>query len=387
MAQNATARLKADPAPTPSGGAPATPPTLMAETSGLTLARARRGAGLSIETLAERTNIKPEHLTAIEAGDHGRLPAPVFAAGHVKTYARALGLDPYILAEQFHRECAPSRAAAPVPAASIAAKAAPATNAHDDGDEAAARIISMAGVIVSAGMALGLFVYIALQPLLSKAPMSGTPKAAAPTHLADLTGAAVPAIETADNPAPGAPSPTPIETSAVIDGGEESVPIADEIFELREDKSLEQLNASRAPVRIVNEAAAIEPAPAPALAVNPIETIQPTPNLPTSNLPAPSLAPAPKTPDVILRARLKRGAAPVYPSGCEREAASREVVSLIFDVTPAGRAANIRVSATTNACFNEAAMRTVRKWRFAPRTVNGATVRELGKAAMMNFDR
>jgi cytoskeletal protein RodZ len=50
--------------------------------------------GLTLAQAAATTRVRIGHLEAIEAGDMERLPAPVFARGYVRTYARYLGVDP-----------------------------------------------------------------------------------------------------------------------------------------------------------------------------------------------------------------------------------------------------------------------------------------------------
>lgn len=67
---------------------------------GSTLRHARRAQGLSIEALHARTYIPLQHLTAIERGDPGSLPAPVYVRGFVRRMAEALMLDSAFLLKQ-----------------------------------------------------------------------------------------------------------------------------------------------------------------------------------------------------------------------------------------------------------------------------------------------
>lgn len=58
------------------------------------LLRARREAqGIALADVAQRTRIPQRHLEAIEAGDYVRLPAPTYAVGFARAYARAVGAD------------------------------------------------------------------------------------------------------------------------------------------------------------------------------------------------------------------------------------------------------------------------------------------------------
>ena len=58
----------------------------------LRAARARRNIG--IDEVARDTRINQSYLEAIEGGHFEELPAPVYARGFVRMYARYLGLDP-----------------------------------------------------------------------------------------------------------------------------------------------------------------------------------------------------------------------------------------------------------------------------------------------------
>ncbi|TMC97400.1 MAG: helix-turn-helix domain-containing protein [Chloroflexi bacterium] len=55
---------------------------------------ARRGErGLTLQQASSATRIRLEHLSALEADEPELLPAPVYARGYLRTYARYLGLD------------------------------------------------------------------------------------------------------------------------------------------------------------------------------------------------------------------------------------------------------------------------------------------------------
>src|SRR2546428_8087354 len=49
--------------------------------------------GLTLQQAASATHIRLEHLTALEADEPELIPAPVYARGYLRTYARYLGLD------------------------------------------------------------------------------------------------------------------------------------------------------------------------------------------------------------------------------------------------------------------------------------------------------
>ena len=68
----------------------------------LQTARERKGVDL---TRAEReTKIRARHLAALESGDFGDLPAPVYAKGFLRNYSTYLGLDAEEMLARWRRE-------------------------------------------------------------------------------------------------------------------------------------------------------------------------------------------------------------------------------------------------------------------------------------------
>ena len=63
-------------------------------TLGEILAAKRGERGLTIEQVSTATRIRAHYLSALESNELERLAAPVYAKGHLRTYARFLGLDP-----------------------------------------------------------------------------------------------------------------------------------------------------------------------------------------------------------------------------------------------------------------------------------------------------
>ncbi|HET9146546.1 MAG TPA: RodZ domain-containing protein [Acetobacteraceae bacterium] len=68
---------------------------------GAELRDVRERLGWSLEAIAVRLKIKLDFLQAIEAGDLAALPAPAYAAGFIRSYADALGLDPEEILRRF----------------------------------------------------------------------------------------------------------------------------------------------------------------------------------------------------------------------------------------------------------------------------------------------
>jgi cytoskeletal protein RodZ len=66
----------------------------MSSPLGETLRRARLSKNVTFEDAERVTRIRREYLEALEREDFGRLPAPVYARGFLRSYAGYLGLDP-----------------------------------------------------------------------------------------------------------------------------------------------------------------------------------------------------------------------------------------------------------------------------------------------------
>lgn len=77
---------------------------------GETLRAAREDQTRTIEDVSALTRVSVRHLAAIERSDYRACPAPVFAVGFVKSYARAMGLAAQPLGDAFRAELAEARA-------------------------------------------------------------------------------------------------------------------------------------------------------------------------------------------------------------------------------------------------------------------------------------
>ena len=75
-----------------------------AQRTGAILSSAREAAGITLVDIARDTRVPVRHLKAIDIDDHSNLPALPYAIGFVKSYARAVGLDPETVAAQFRAE-------------------------------------------------------------------------------------------------------------------------------------------------------------------------------------------------------------------------------------------------------------------------------------------
>jgi transcriptional regulator with XRE-family HTH domain len=73
------------------------------ERFGPNLRRLREQRGITLEQLADTTNVDVELWAALERNDFSRWPSGIFARAFVREYARAIGLDPESTVDEFCR--------------------------------------------------------------------------------------------------------------------------------------------------------------------------------------------------------------------------------------------------------------------------------------------
>jgi transcriptional regulator with XRE-family HTH domain len=73
------------------------------DTFGPRLRRERERRGISLETIATRTNVSLELWQGFESNDYSRWPTGLFARAFVRDYAKAVGLDPVEVVDDFCR--------------------------------------------------------------------------------------------------------------------------------------------------------------------------------------------------------------------------------------------------------------------------------------------
>jgi len=387
-----------------------------AQSAGDFLAASRRAVGTSLATVSAATNVKIEHLEAIEATNTAALPTTAFAIGFVKVYAQFLGLDAESVAKQFKKDIGADASAVVAPIHDVVAPSSPHIGEG-------ARMVSIFGIIAILIFVFWIVIQITGNPGDSErvqieadqpVRLGATPVAAPelrPRSTAPATVTVSPPVEierpavekTAElaeptsnsnlvteapspQPAPEAPGTEVVGFEAV--GPEE---LGNGAVELETVTALETSEVDLAgvdtpfaePVSGVPSFDASSLAPLPATDM-PSIALQSLPVQEEAELlEVPDLAPVP----LIVNAILTRSVAPLYPDQCTRNAAALETVIVIFDVTIKGRAANARIAQTSNACFNDAAMVTIRRWRFDPKTVDGVARIDIGKQAALNFRR
>lgn len=84
-------------------------PIVHEEGVGQRLQLARKEAGHSLADVSKATRIPERHLVAIENGEFNRLPAPTYAVGFSRSYARMLGIDEHDIVNQVRAELAATR--------------------------------------------------------------------------------------------------------------------------------------------------------------------------------------------------------------------------------------------------------------------------------------
>jgi cytoskeletal protein RodZ len=73
------------------------------DTFGPRLRRERERHGISLDAIVRRTNVSLELWQGFESGDLSRWPARLYARSFVRDYARAVGLDPDEVVDDFCR--------------------------------------------------------------------------------------------------------------------------------------------------------------------------------------------------------------------------------------------------------------------------------------------
>jgi TonB family protein len=108
---------------------------------------------------------------------------------------------------------------------------------------------------------------------------------------------------------------------------------------------------------------------------------------PTMAEPMLAAAPTPlvKEPKIV-EPKLTKSATPNYPERCANRAAAVESVEVTFVISAEGRPAGARVTDTSNACFDSAAIDAANRMRFSPKTVDGKPTTH-SKTVTIRFQR
>ncbi|PQA87986.1 TonB family protein [Hyphococcus luteus] len=387
--------------PAPNENAPA---LAEAEHAGALLAAAREAAGLSVDEVSEAIKVKAAHLAAIEVLRADLLPALPYASGFVKSYARYLGLDADAVAARFRAEVAAivAQGGEPEAAPQEPAYAASSGGAASEGARLATVFALLAVLLFVMWVGYQVLSGAGNEPAERPNIVVSNPSAPRPSLMApavrpeaespgetaqpadeameDAAPASLPEDQSAAEPQAGAADEA-VE-DAVEDGGAETADVsaapapsapASQASASETQASETQASETRATEPQVNE---IQAGETPSRDIRSSETSAAPRVLPRRPRPAPP---------VVEEASLTHSVAPEYPERCARGADTVESVTVMFDVSAAGRAVHPRIVTSTDSCFNEEALRALDRWRFSPRTVDGAASLETGKSATLNF--
>jgi cytoskeleton protein RodZ len=160
------------------------------------LRAARERVGWSLGDIAAALHIKPHYLEALEAGRIGDLPGNAYALGFLRTYARALGLEPNEIVRRFKVEAdqvsRKTELAFPVP---VPERGVP------------------AGAVVLLGALLTIGAYAGWYRLSGEGRLPAETSTQVPLRLAPLAQQAVPqAVVTMAAAPPAEPTPTEAPT-------------------------------------------------------------------------------------------------------------------------------------------------------------------------------
>jgi cytoskeletal protein RodZ len=166
---------------------------------GSILKQARKSAGVSIDTLAERTSIRATLLRDFELDDFSKCGGDTYARGHVRNLANALGVEPKVFLERYDAE--QLTAIRPMHELLSETKVTPPKQQRSRISIKALSMISASAVVLVVG---GQIVYTNVQPAQGNATntviaattptpsVSPTPSADAPTIVIDPSPVAPP---------------------------------------------------------------------------------------------------------------------------------------------------------------------------------------------------
>ncbi len=177
---------------------------------GKILRRTRQERGLSLEQLAESLHLDEQILAALEQDDFGRLGAPVFVRGHLRTCARQLELDPDTLLRAYDSQYVE-------PNESLSVKASPRLA------PATISLLPWVTGLIGVGLGIGLLIYL----LQGEDAESLTAAKLSPGFVEEPAGEVFPAADSAAELTPTDGSPVssekfqaqapPVSRSAEID--------------------------------------------------------------------------------------------------------------------------------------------------------------------------
>lgn len=166
------------------------------------LAAARRQAGLTITQVSQRTCIRETIVRGIERGDYSACGGDFYARGHVRSIARAVGLDPDEMVRQYDATHAPQR---PITAADVFQPFTPVRIKERRRPNWS--VVLLVGIVVVAGVVGFQFFSRSSTP----------PKPTASSHHSHPAASARPPVSA--SPAAAQPAPTHVQVTIVAKRG------------------------------------------------------------------------------------------------------------------------------------------------------------------------
>lgn len=78
---------------------------------------------------------------------------------------------------------------------------------------------------------------------------------------------------------------------------------------------------------------------------------------------------------------------PEYPQRCFNRASGDEAVTVEFNVDPQGNVVDVEVIQSTNSCFDREVIRTVERWQYQPKVVEGEPAPRIGVRTTLRFQQ
>lgn len=303
-------------------------------TAGGMLRAAREAMGWSTQELAERTNIKEQHIVSIEEMRADSLPSQPYTMGFVRAYAREVALPEEALMARFRQQIGYDNAQR----RAGMARTAQGKELGDGKEVSAFLLLAIVGFVV----------FCAWKLLISTAPEPESEASRFQFSIDDRETAIV-TPRSDDNPVPEVSEPTVEAFSNTQAPAPQASASADDL--------------AAVPAEVAEGAIGTEGPLGEEASATPDETLA--------------------TEEVV---RLRRLAAvdPVYPPLCEGTAEPVETVTVAFAIDGRGRPISRRITQSSNPCFNGAALAALERWRYDPATVTDAT---RAQTARFTFDR
>lgn len=395
------------------------------ETVGDMLRAARESRDLTIADVSAATNIREAHIESLEAMDIDRLPVAAYTTGFVKAYAQLLELPVAPLVGRFREE-----------AGYASSTIAPQVSIPQSRDLSGGRELSLLAVVAI----LAFIIWVAWQVMREPEPdgpvqIAGTPLQERPVDQRDASfGGAneVPMAPVEPNPNPepvpgmeatgeaeavatsdlsepqaleGATLPQmTVEDAAALgeqlaDAEETQQPVAADTPQAAAPSAADALTAEVNGLSAETAPDVVDPETSQTFAqedasdtgaasVEAVEDAGALPQIVGAAAPGTEIeGTEPVAQEVVFTEPTTQSrVSPIYPRRCERLSSGTETVYVTYDINSRGQPVNVRVTRSTNDCFNPAAVSAVSRWSFQPATRNGTPVPVYTRSTRFRFE-